>query len=90
MARRKKDLEATDNHVSMVFTIPTLNKIYINETHRSKTLHLLMEINNYVVEGLVDTRAFMSIMDVNVIRELGIMHLVIGSEPYKTVLGVVT
>ncbi len=44
-----------------------------------------------MVEGLVDTRASMFIiMDVAVVRELGIMHLVIGSETYKTTLGVVT
>jgi len=43
-----------------------------------------------VVEGLVDTGASMFIMDVAVVRELGIMHLVIGSETYKTTLGVIT
>jgi len=32
----------------------------------------------------------MFIMDVAVVRELGIMHLVIGSETYKTTLGVIT
>jgi len=34
-----------------------MRKICINKTHRSKTLHLLVEINNYIIEGLVDTRA---------------------------------
>jgi len=43
-----------------------------------------------VVEGLVDTGAFMSIMATTVVRELGIMHLVNGSETYKTASGVVT
>jgi len=66
--------------------VPTLRKIYINKTHRSKTLHLLVEINNYVVEGLVDTRASMFVMVVVVVRELGIMHLVIKSEIYKIAL----
>ncbi len=33
LARRKKDLEAIKNQVSMVSTIPTLRKIYINKTH---------------------------------------------------------
>jgi len=55
LARRKKDAEATNNQVSMVLTAPTLRRICINKTHRSKTLHLLVEINSYVVEGLVDT-----------------------------------
>jgi predicted aspartyl protease len=49
-----------------------------------------VEINNYVVEGLVDTRAAMSVMAVAVVRELGMMHLVTGSETYKTTSGVVT
>ncbi|CAM6019131.1 unnamed protein product [Sphagnum balticum] len=61
--------------MSMVSVVPTLREICINKTHRSKTLHLFMEINNYVVEGLVDTRASMSVMDAAVVRELGIMHL---------------
>ncbi len=74
LARRKKDSEATENQVSMVSTVPTLRKICINKTHWSKLLHLLMEINNYVVEGLVDTRAFMSVMVTDVVKKLGIMH----------------
>ncbi len=90
LAKRKKDSEATKNQVSMVSVAPTLRKICINKTHQSKTLHLLVEINNYAVEGLVDTRASMSIMVIAVVRELGIMHLVTGSETYKIALGVVT
>jgi predicted aspartyl protease len=43
-----------------------------------------MEINNYVVEGLVDIGASMSVMAAAVVRELGIMHLVTSSETYKT------
>jgi predicted aspartyl protease len=90
VARRKKDVEATNNQVSMVSAAPTLRRICINKTHRSKTLHLLVEINSYVVEGLVDTGASMSIMAVAMVRELGIMHLVARSETYKTTSGVVT
>ncbi len=48
-----------------------------------------MEINNYVVEGLMDIGTFMSVMAAAVVRKLGIMHLVIEFETYKTVLGVV-
>jgi predicted aspartyl protease len=90
LARRKKDLEAIKNQVSMVSTIPTLRKIYINKTHRSKTLHLLVEINNYVVEGLVDTGAFMFVTIIAIVRKLGIMHLVIESKTYKIVSRVIT
>jgi hypothetical protein len=90
LARRRRDSEATENQVSVVSAILALKKICINKTHRSKTLHLLVEINNYVVEGLVDTGASMSVMVVAVVRELGMMHLVAGSETYKTASGVVT
>jgi predicted aspartyl protease len=38
----------------------------------------------------VDTGASMSIMTTAIVRELGIMHLVIGFETYKTTSGVVT
>jgi predicted aspartyl protease len=90
LARRKRDSEATENQVSVVSVIPTPRKICINKTHRSKTLHLLVEINNYVVEGLVDTGASMSVMTAAVVRELGMLHLVTGLEIYKIASGVVT
>ncbi len=90
LARRKKDVEATYNQMSMVSTAPTFKRICINKTFRSKTLRLLVEINNYVVEGLVDIGASMSVMAATVVRELGIMHLVAGSETYKTASGFVT
>ncbi len=54
------------------------------------TLHLLVEINNYIIEGLVDIGTSMSVMAVVVVRELGMMHLVTGSETYKTASGVIT
>ncbi len=90
LARRKRDSEATENQVSVVSTILSLRNICINKTHRSKTLHLLVEISNYVLEGLVDIGASMSVMAAAIVRELGIMHLVIGTEIYKTASGVVT
>jgi predicted aspartyl protease len=49
-----------------------------------------VEINNYVAEGLMDTGASMSVMATVVVRELGIMHFVTGSETYKTTSRVVT
>jgi len=74
----------------MVFAIPMPRKICINKTHWSKTLHLFVEINNYVVEGLVDTGASTSVMAATVVKKLGIMHLVIGFETYKIASRVVT
>ncbi len=49
-----------------------------------------MEINRYIIEGLVDTGASMSVMATAVVREMGMMHSVVGSESYKTASGVVT
>jgi predicted aspartyl protease len=68
----------------MVSVVPAFMKICINKMHRSKTLHLFVEINNYVVEGLIDTIAPMYVMDAAMVRELGIMHLVIRFKTYKT------
>jgi predicted aspartyl protease len=34
----------------------------MNKTYQRKTIHLPMEINNAVIEGLVDTGASMSVM----------------------------
>ncbi len=56
----------------MVWTSLIFKKICINKTHWSKTFHLLVEINNYVVEGLVDTGASTSIMVVAMVKKLGI------------------
>jgi hypothetical protein len=53
-------------------------------------MHLPMEINNGVIEGLVDIGASMSVMVASIVRELGIMHLVLGHETYKTPSGIVT
>ncbi len=51
---------------------------------------MLVEINNYVVKGLVDIGTSMSIMVVVVIKDLGIMHLVTRSKTYKIMSRVVT
>ncbi len=90
LARRKRDSETTKNQVSVVSALPSLRKICVNKTHRSKTLHLPVEISNCIVEGLVDTGASMSVLAAAVVRELGIMHLVTGNENYKTASGVIT
>jgi hypothetical protein len=69
--------------------VPTFRIININKTC-NKTIHLLMEMNNYISEGLINIRALMSVIVASVVRELGIMHLMDGSKFYKTTLGVVT
>jgi hypothetical protein len=52
-------------------------------------LHLVVEIKQAMIKGLVDIGASMSVMTTNVVRELGIMHLVAGHETYKMAFGIV-
>jgi predicted aspartyl protease len=90
LARRKKDAETVNDQVSVVSLVPAIRQICVNKTSRSKTFHLPVEINRCVIEGLVDTRASICVMAIAVVRELGMMHLIVGSETYKTASGVVT
>jgi predicted aspartyl protease len=90
LARRKKDAKTVNDQVSVVSLVPTIRQICVNKTNRSKTFHLPVEINRYVMEGLVDTWASMFVMAAAVVRELGMMHLIAGSETYKTASGIVT
>lgn len=90
LAKRRRDSETPENQVSVVSASPSIWKICVSKSHRSKTLHLPIEIDDCVIEGLVDTGASMSVLAAVVVRELGIMHLVTGNESYKTASGVVT
>jgi predicted aspartyl protease len=90
LACRKKDANTVNDQVSVVLPVSAIRRICVNKTSRSKTLHLPMEIHRYIVEGLVDTGASMSVMAAAVVREMGMMHLVVGSETYKTASRVVT
>jgi hypothetical protein len=69
-------------------TVLGLRKISINQS-RNKIVHLLVDMNNHIIKGLVDTKASMLVTIVSVIKELGIMHLVIGFKFYKIALRVV-
>lgn len=64
----------------MVHATLAIKRININSAHHGKTLHLVVEINQALIEGLVDIRASMSIMVAIVVKELGIMHLMDGHE----------
>jgi len=90
LAHRKNDAETVNDQVSVISPFPTIRRICVNKTNRSKTLHLPVEINRYVLEGLVDTGASMFVMAATVVRELGMMHLIVGSETYKIASGIVT
>ncbi|CAK9869347.1 unnamed protein product [Sphagnum jensenii] len=90
VARKKKDAKVESTQMLMVSAAPTLRRICVNKTHRSKTLHLSVEMNDCLIEGLVDTGASMSVMAAAVVREMGMMHLVSRLETYKTASGMVT
>ncbi len=62
----------------------------MNKNYRSKTMHWPVEMNNGMIEGLLDTSESMSIMAASIVRELGIMHLVLRHETYKTTFGTIT
>jgi hypothetical protein len=49
-----------------------------------------MEIGNHLVKGLVNIGTSISIMSIVIVCKLGIMHLVFGTESYKTTYGVMT
>jgi diacylglycerol kinase len=62
--------------VAIIFATLTIRKVCVKNIHRSKTLHLTMEIHNGLIERLVDIIVSMFIMVVGIVQELGIMHLV--------------
>jgi hypothetical protein len=56
-----------------------IRKFNINRNHQNKTLPLLVEIVNNMLEGLIDIGASMSMMSTIVLWELGLMHMVTKS-----------
>ncbi|CAM6020533.1 unnamed protein product [Sphagnum balticum] len=90
LARRRKDEETGRNQVATINNTPVVRRIHVNKNYRGKTMHVLVEINNGMIEGLMDTGASMSIMVASIVQELGIMHLVSGHETYKTTSRTVT
>jgi hypothetical protein len=68
-----------------------VQKININKNHCNKMLHSLGEISNNLIEGSIDTSAFMSInLSTIIVRKLGIIHLVFGLESNNTASNVVS
>jgi hypothetical protein len=53
LTRRRKDVES--HQVAIVHQAPIIRRVNVNKTHCSKTLHLEVEINQALIEGLVDT-----------------------------------
>ncbi len=90
LAKKKQDEGLKLVNLTKVEGLIVVHRINIHKNHRIKTLHLLVELNNNLLEGLMDIGASMSIMSVVVVCELGIMHLVSKFEAYKITFGVVT
>ncbi|CAM6028925.1 unnamed protein product [Sphagnum balticum] len=90
LAKRKKDEKTRKNQVATVNNTPIVKRISVNKTCQRKTMHLPIEINNGVIEGLMDTGAFMSVMAISIVQKLGIMHLVSSHETYKMASGIIT
>jgi hypothetical protein len=57
-----------------------LRRISVNKNHHNKTLHLLVEINSHLEEGLVDIGVSMSMMLASVVHDLGIIYFIFGSK----------
>jgi len=67
LAKRKKDEKIWKNQVAIVNNTPAIRRNFVNKTYQRKTMHLLIEINNGVIEGLVNIGASMSIMVANIV-----------------------
>jgi hypothetical protein len=89
LVRRRKDVEVHKNQVVIVHPTHAIRRIYVNKTHCNKTLHLVIEINQTLNEGMVDTKGSMLVMVASVLKELGIMHLIFEYETYKIAFGIV-
>jgi hypothetical protein len=85
VARKKKNIETTWTQVGAIMDTPTIKQVCINKIHCNKIFHLVVEIHQTLIDGLVDMSALMSIMATNDVQELDIMHLVSGHKTYKTV-----
>jgi hypothetical protein len=80
---RRQDENLKSANIMKVERTLVIRRIYINESHHSKTLHLLVEVSNHFVEGLVNIKASMYVMVARVVHELGIMHLFINTKSYN-------
>ncbi len=77
-------------HVSLIVMIPTIKKVSVNKNHKGKTMHLIVEMQDGLIERLVDTSVSMLVMATKIVQELGIMHLVSSNENYKMASNIIT
>lgn len=91
LGRRKKD-KTRQTEVQIVGKPNKLHKEVICLNHMGKkiSIHLSVEIGDHQVHGLVDVGASMSVISTSTIKEIGLMHLVLGSKNYKIVLALIT
>jgi len=62
----------------------------LNHMGQGRSLHISIEIGEHQVHGLVRGRASRSMIPTNTMRELRLMHLVVGSKSYKNGLSIIT
>jgi len=70
--------------------IPTIKKVSVNKNHKGKTMHLIVEMQDGLIERLENTSVSMLVMAAKIVQELGIMHLVSSNENYKMASNTIT
>jgi len=68
--RKKKDDSLKSSNLIKLKETLAIHKVCINKCHQNKTLHLLIKVNNHLIEGLVDIGTLMSIMVVRMVHEI--------------------
>jgi hypothetical protein len=91
LGRRKND-ETKQVELHIVGKRSKLHKevICLNHMGKGRSIHLSVEIGELQVHGLDDAETSMFVISTSTMRELGLMHLVVGSKNYKTVLNIIT
>lgn len=70
LIRKKKDNSLKSSNLIKLEETLAIHNICINKCHQNKTLHLLIEVNNHLIEGLVDIGTLMSIMVVRMVHKI--------------------
>jgi hypothetical protein len=67
LARKKHDESLKTINLTKAESSHAVQKIRINKSNYNKTLHLLVEISNHMVKGLMDMGTSMFVMSANVV-----------------------
>jgi hypothetical protein len=70
LTKRRKYVEGQKSQIVVIHSTLAIRRVNINKTHHNKTLHLAVEINQALIEGLVDIRASISIMAASELESL--------------------